>query len=73
MAPRIVYQHDVSGITPAPISNFVEGRKAISLAADFDYLKRYKIGFAYNRYFGGGNQNLIADRDFVSLTASYSF
>ncbi|WP_144393411.1 DUF1302 domain-containing protein [Pleionea sediminis] len=73
MAPRIVFQHDVSGITPAPISNFVEGRKALAFGLEFDYLKRYKVNFGYNRYFGGGTQNLLSDRDFVSLNASYSF
>jgi hypothetical protein len=73
MSPRLIFQHDVSGTTPAPISNFVENRKAVAVGTTFDYLKRWKVDFAYNNYFGGGNANLLTDRDFVSLTASYSF
>ncbi len=73
MSPRVIFQHDVEGITPAPISNFVEGRKAMALGVAFDYLKEWKVDFAYNQYFGGGTQNLLSDRDFVALTASYSF
>jgi hypothetical protein len=73
MSPRLVFQHDVSGITPAPISNFVEGRKALALGATFDYLQKWKVDVAYNQYSGGGTANLISDRDFIALTASYSF
>jgi hypothetical protein len=73
VSPRMVFQHDVSGITPAPISNFVEGRKALALGATFDYLQKWKVDVAYNQYSGGGTANLISDRDFIALTASYSF
>ncbi len=73
MSPRLIFQHDVSGTTPAPISNFIEGRKAIALGATFDYLQKWKVDVAYNQYSGGGTANLISDRDFIALTASYSF
>ncbi|NVJ50462.1 MAG: DUF1302 domain-containing protein [Gammaproteobacteria bacterium] len=73
VSPRVIFQHDVSGTTPAPISNFVEGRKALALGTTFDYLARWKIDASYNRYFGAGTANLLSDRDFVALTASYSF
>ncbi|MEE4244346.1 MAG: DUF1302 domain-containing protein [Kangiellaceae bacterium] len=73
MSPRLVYQHDVEGNTPAPISNFIEDRKALAVGARFDYQQTWVIDFAYNQYFGAGTQNLISDRDFVSLTASYAF
>ncbi|NVK22512.1 MAG: DUF1302 domain-containing protein, partial [Kangiellaceae bacterium] len=72
MAPRLVYQHDVKGNTPAPISNFLEGRKALSLGVSFDYQSTWKIDFAYNRFFGAESANLIHDRDYVSLAFSYS-
>lgn len=72
VAPRVVLQHDVSGNTPAPISNFLEGRKALSIGASFDYQSRWKVDFAYNRFFGNESANLIHDRDYVSLAVSYS-
>ncbi len=72
LAPRIVFQHDVDGNTPAPISNFLEGRKALSLGVSWDYQSTYKIDLGYNRFFGNESANLIHDRDYVSLAFSYS-
>ena len=73
MKPRLVFQHDVKGNTPAPISNFLEDRKSLALGTSFDYQSRWKVDFAYNAFFGAGKQNLIADRDYVSAALSYSF
>ena len=73
MKPRVVFQHDVKGNTPAPISNFLEDRKSVALGTSFEYQRRWKVDFAYNAFFGAGKQNLIADRDYVSLALSYSF
>ncbi len=72
LAPRIVFQHDVSGNTPAPIANFLEGRKALSLGVSWDYQSTWKVDFGYNRFFGNESANLIHDRDYVSLAVSYS-
>ncbi len=73
MTPRLVFQHDVKGYTPAPISNFVEGRKAFALGFAFDYLQEWKLDIGYNVFSGGGTQNTLSDRDFVAFNASYSF
>ncbi|NVJ59288.1 MAG: DUF1302 domain-containing protein [Gammaproteobacteria bacterium] len=73
MSPRLVFQHDVKGTTPAPISNFVQDRKALALGAAFDYLAKWKVDIGYNRYYGGGTANRLSDRDFVAVNASYSF
>ncbi|MCO7222987.1 DUF1302 domain-containing protein [Pleionea sp. CnH1-48] len=73
LTPRIIFQHDVSGNTPVPIANFIEGRKATALGVTADYLQKWKFDFSYNMFSGGGTQNLLSDRDFVALTGSYSF
>lgn len=73
MKPRIVFQHDVNGNTPAPISNFLEDRKSVALGTSFDYQRRWKVDFAYNIFMGAEERNLISDRDYVSLALSYSF
>ncbi len=73
MQPRIVFQHDVKGNTPAPISNFLEDRQSVALGTSFDYQRRWKVDFAYNAFFGAEDKNLISDRDYVSLALSYSF
>lgn len=73
LTPTVLWQHDVDGITPAPIVNFVEDRRSATLLLGWDYLSRWGGGFGWQRNFGGGIQNLTRDRDFVSAHLSYSF
>jgi hypothetical protein len=97
LRPIGAFSHDVQGVTPAPIANFVEGRKILTLALEAVYLERLRARVSYTMYFGGvdntyagtGNpevpayqnalapgyhtSNVVKDRDFISLFASYSF
>jgi len=71
--PRVVFSHDVDGITPDPLFLFVEDRKSVALGVSFDYQSRWSADFSYNAFFdGAGTTNRISDRDFVSLSISYS-
>lgn len=73
MSTRITFSHDVEGITPDPLFLFVEDRKSISLGLTFDYQNTWKGGITYNSFFGGvGTTNQMEDRDYVSLSISYS-
>ncbi|KGJ92838.1 DUF1302 domain-containing protein [Colwellia psychrerythraea] len=73
MSPRIVFSHDVSGITPDPLFLFIEDRKAVSLGINFDYQSRWSADLNYNSFFGGvGTTNKMEDRDYVSFSVSYS-
>lgn len=71
--PTILFQHDVSGITPTPIVNFVEGRKQINLILGVNYLQAWNFDLGYVMYSGGGTQNLISDRDYIDFAVKYSF
>jgi hypothetical protein len=73
VTPRLAFNHDVQGVSPGPGGNFVEGRKSLSLGLGFSYLANWQVGFGYTNFFGGGINNLLGDRDFVSATVSYSF
>ena len=73
LQPSVAFYHDVTGTTPLPIGNFVEGRKTITLGLTATYLNTVRATLSYTNYFGGGNFNLLHDRDFVSLAASVSF
>ena len=73
MSPRIVLQHDVSGITPGPISNFIEDRKAVTLGLGLDFQARWKADIGYSMFSGAGTQNVMGDRDFAAINVSYSF
>jgi hypothetical protein len=73
MSSRVVFSHDVDGITPDPLFLFVEERKSLSFGLSFDYQSRWLVDFGYNRFWGGvGTTNSFADRDYVSFSVSYS-
>ena len=71
--PRIAFQQDVNGTTPGPGGSFLEGRKAVTVGVEANYLSKWSFDIAYTSYFGGGDFNLINDRDFVQIAARYSF
>ncbi len=73
LAPRIVWQHDVNGISPGPAGNFLEGRRALTLALGATYQNSYSADLSYTRYSGAGRYNLINDRDYVAFNIKYSF
>nr|MDA3932914.1 DUF1302 family protein [Gammaproteobacteria bacterium] len=73
ISPRIAFNHDVNGTTPGPGGNFIEDRKAITVAVTADYLSRFSGTLSYTNFFGAKDFNLIHDRDFVSASVSYAF
>ncbi|MGS0695479.1 DUF1302 domain-containing protein [Shewanella sp. 0m-4] len=73
IAPRIIFSHDVDGITPDPMFLFTEGKKSVALGVNFDYQSRWGADISYNTFFGGvGTTNSLADRDYVSFNIKYS-
>ncbi len=73
ISPKIVFSHDVNGITPDPLFLFVEDRKSMSLGLSFDYQSRWSADLNYNSFFGGvGTTNKLEDRDYVSFNVKYS-
>lgn len=73
LSPLLAFSHDVSGMTPLPVGNFLEGRKSLTLGLNFEYQNVYVLELRYAAYSGAGSQNLIRDRDFLSATLKYSF
>ncbi len=71
--PTVAFSHDVSGNSPAPLSNYLEGRKSLSLSAEFVWQNAWSADVRYVSYFGGGVQNLLGDRDYFATTLKYSF
>lgn len=73
LEPTLRFDHDVSGYTPTPIGNFVEGRKLLSTSLGWNYLGAWSGDIGYVVYFGGGTQNLLSDRDYVEASVKYAF
>ena len=72
VTPQLDFSHDVNGTTPNAMP-FVEGRKSLTTSLLFNYRDRWKGGLQWVQFWGGGDNNLMADRDFVSGNISYSF
>jgi len=73
MAAKVVFSHDVKGITPDPIFLFTQGAKSIGASLDFDYQNRWSASVGYNAFWGGkGSINAMEDKDFVSFSIKYS-
>jgi len=72
--PGLFFSHDVKGNGPDPMGLFVEGRKSLGLTLNTDYmLSRYQASLGYVRYYGGGRDNLVNDRDHITASLSVSF
>lgn len=65
------YSHDVAGVTPAPLADFIEGRRASSLLLDFSYLESWGFALGYTMF--GGAQNPLADRDYYEARVTRWF
>ena len=71
VSPYLQFQHDVNGYSPSPGGPFEEGRTALTLGVGVNYLERWRGDLSYTNY--NGDTNYLSDRDFVSLSMSYSF
>lgn len=73
LTQRLVFSHDVNGITPDPLFMFSEDKKSVSYSLAFDYLNQWSAEVSYNAFFDGvGTTNNTEDRDFVSFNIKYS-
>ncbi|MDP3870855.1 DUF1302 domain-containing protein [Phenylobacterium sp.] len=73
LQPFIIFAHDVNGTAPGPGENFIQGRKSVNANFEVRYKSDISFTAGYNWYWGGGNNNLIHDRDNLQLFARYLF
>jgi hypothetical protein len=73
VSPAIAFSHDVTGNTPLPLGNYIEGRKSLTLSAEFVFQNAWAFELRYVSFFGAGRYNLLGDRDYVATTLKYSF
>jgi hypothetical protein len=71
--PALRFDHDVGGVTPIPLGNFVRGTRVLTPTLGFQYGSNTTTELGYSYYFGGGQGNLLRDRDFLFLDAKYEF
>jgi hypothetical protein len=71
--PALIFFHDLGGISPTTIDNYVAGRKTINLQLDAELAQNLSVGTQYQWYTGAGSNNLRSDRDNVSVYLRYAF
>lgn len=71
-SPIVDFYHDVKGTSPTA-TPFVEGRKSLAVGVNFDYHNQWKVGLGYSAFFGGGDLNMLRDRDVATAMVSYTF
>ncbi|MGE4601292.1 MAG: DUF1302 family protein, partial [Planctomycetota bacterium] len=73
LTPQVAFYHDIEGTSPIPVANFIEHRKILTTSLTLGSLGVWDVKFGYTNSYGGGPYNLRNDRDFMSLTWSYSY
>ncbi|MDO9711921.1 DUF1302 domain-containing protein [Paracraurococcus lichenis] len=73
LSPYLALAHDLGGVTPAPLATYVRDRKAMTIGVTAGFLSRWAAGVEYTRFFGGGDANLLRDRDYVTALLRTSF
>jgi hypothetical protein len=73
LEPTLRFDDDVYGVTPTPLSNFVEGSRLATISLGMKYLSATTAEIGYTTFFGGGQANLVRDRDYSFVNLKYSF
>lgn len=73
LQPFLVWSQDVKGTSPGPAENFVEGRKSVVANIETRYKSFLSLTLGYTWYFGGGENNLLRDRDFAQAFVRVQF
>lgn len=75
LKPSISFNYDVNGtaLDRSVSGTPVEGKRAVSVGVTADLRSIYSASVSYTNNMGGGLIARNSDRDFVTVTASYSF
>jgi hypothetical protein len=71
--PRFSWSHDVTGTSPGPGGNFVEGRHGLTLGVSGNLRGTYELDVSWTQFGGAGRWNDLNDRDFVAASVKVSF
>ncbi|ROH86504.1 DUF1302 family protein [Stagnimonas aquatica] len=71
--PALVWLHDLKGTSPAPIINFIEGRRVLLSNVTVEFQDDWSAGLTYQVFDGGGTRHRLSDRDNLSLYVAKVF
>jgi hypothetical protein len=73
LSPSIVWSHDAMGYGPSSLGGFVEDRMSMSLGLSASKGASLSTSINYSSNLAGPEIDTNSDRDFVSMSLSYSF
>ncbi|WP_370260701.1 DUF1302 domain-containing protein [Limnobacter sp.] len=73
LIPSLAWSHDVDGWSPEPGQAFNEGRQSVGLGLGLEFDANTKASINYTTFTNAADFDVLRDRDFVSLSFSYSF
>ena len=73
LIPSLAWSHDVDGYSPEPGQAFNEGRQSVGLGLGFEFDANTRASINYTTFTNAADYDVLRDRDFISLSASYSF
>ncbi|MGV8996468.1 MAG: DUF1302 domain-containing protein [Parvibaculaceae bacterium] len=74
LTPSVSVNYDVNGLSlDRAMGGPTEGKRSVSVGVAADLRSTYAASISYTNNIGGGLVARNSDRDFVTLTASYSF
>lgn len=71
MSPSVYLAQDVKGVSIG--HEMQEGRVTVQSGIDFTYKKSSKVGISYTWFADSADYNPLRDRDYASISYSYSF
>jgi hypothetical protein len=71
--PRLVFTHDVTGVTPGPSGAFIEDRLTLSPGIGLEYRSTWTADLSYTTFFGAGRFDPLNDRDSIRLNLSFHY
>lgn len=71
--PTFIWFQDLHGTSPAPLVNFINGRKVLISGVTVEFESDWTLGVNYQVFAGAGTRNRLRDRDNVSAYVAYVF
>jgi hypothetical protein len=73
LKPMLFFGHDVVGISPVPIQNFIAGTVHWTVGTEVESGSAWSGQILWQGWTGGGSVNGLRDRDLVVLGIAYAF
>ncbi len=73
LRPRVIFTHDVNGVSPVGQGPFREDVKSLTVGLGGEYVQSLRADLSYTTFWGVEEWNLVNDRDFINFSIRYDF